>query len=162
MRRGARGFTLFEAAAAAVVAAILGGVLLTRLVFYQEQAELAAVTLTINAMRAGMNLRVAQLHARNLEAALPALANENPVNWLARPPPNYAGEYFAPLAGDVAAGKWYFDRSDKKMVYVLQVGKTFDDPHTKLLKYKVNLPVSASNPLTRSAEQGIGFNQVNQ
>ena len=113
-------------------------------------------------MRAGMNVRVAQLYARNQQAKLPALANENPMNWLARPPPNYAGEYFAPAAGLVGAGQWYFDRGDKNLVYVLQVGKNFNVAHTKLLKYKVSLQLSASNPLTSSAERSIIFSQVNQ
>lgn len=117
-----RGFGLFELVVACVIFATLAGLLLQRLSFYQAEAERAAVAQTVGMMRAALALRQAALVARGREGELAALAGANPVTWLTAPPRQYAGDYYAPEAGLVRAGSWYFDRSDKTLSYLPAAG----------------------------------------
>ncbi|WP_157406441.1 type II secretion system protein [Janthinobacterium sp. CG3] len=160
-RRGAqRGIGLFESAVAAIVVGVLGAVLLTRLAYYQEQAELAAVARTANLLRAALALKLAHLYAGNRQAEMPALARQNPMEWLAARPANYAGEYAAPASGEVAAGQWYFDRGAGKLVYLLAEGKIFSGSQPKALQFKVSLSGPAQNLPVQSKGMSIVLNQV--
>ncbi len=154
------GFTLFESAVAAIVIAVLAGVLLTRVLYYQEQAELAAVERTAATLRVALQLRAARLYAGGRQDALAALAAENPMDWLADKPANYAGEFAAAAHGDVAAGKWYFDTAGKTLVYVLGQGKTFQGTEPKSLRFKVSLPARGTGAPAQSAAGGIVLYQV--
>jgi type II secretory pathway pseudopilin PulG len=160
-RRGAQGgITFFESAVAAIIVGVLGAVLLTRLVYYQEQAELAAATRTANQLRAALALKLAHIYAGNRQAELPALAGQNPMEWLAEKPANYAGEYYAPARGEVAAGQWYFDRSGRKLVYLLAEGKFFNGARPKALQFKVSFSGPAQNLPAQSNGMNIVLNQV--
>jgi prepilin-type N-terminal cleavage/methylation domain-containing protein len=121
-RRAARGFSLFELVVACVIFAVLAGLLLQRLAFYQAEAERAGVEQTVGTLRAALSLRQSTLAARGRGRELDALAGTNPVTWLAAPPRQYAGEYYAPAAGMVRAGAWYFDRADKTLAYIPAAG----------------------------------------
>jgi type II secretory pathway pseudopilin PulG len=160
-RRGAQGgITLFESAVAAIIVGVLGAVLLTRLAYYQEQAELAAVARTANLLRAALTLRLAHLYAANRQGELPALARQNPMDWLVEKPANYAGEYAAPGRGEVAAGQWYFDKGGRKLVYLLAGGKIFKDAQPKALQFKVSFSGPAQNPPAQPKGMNIVLSQV--
>ncbi len=83
----------------AVVLSVLLGVLLERLTFYQEAAERARFAELILERREG--------EARTLEV-------ENPTRWLSEKPTDYGGAY--PVQPE--AGAWYFDESERELVYV--------------------------------------------
>jgi len=88
-----------ELAVVAVVLSVLLGVLLERLTFYQEAAERARFAELILERREG--------EARTLEV-------ENPTRWLSEKPTDYGGAY--PVQPE--AGAWYFDESERELVYV--------------------------------------------
>jgi prepilin-type N-terminal cleavage/methylation domain-containing protein len=119
-RRGAAGFTLLELTVVICLVGIFAAVALDRLLRYQEIAEKAAMEATIGAMRSGEAL---QASARILHGGLSsvlALAEENPVDWLAAPPAGYRGALYDPGPADVPGGSWYFDLKNKELVYVPQ------------------------------------------
>jgi general secretion pathway protein G len=114
------GFTLLELVIVACVVSILAVVLLNRMQFYQRAAEKAAMEQTTGAIRSALNLQVAALVAKDRTDFLPELLKENPMDWLAQKPANYAGEYFGDKAeGNVVSGQWYFDLKDRNLVYLM-------------------------------------------
>jgi general secretion pathway protein G len=119
-RRGISGFTLLELVVVACVVSVLAVVLLNRMQFYQRMAERTAMEQTAGAIRSALNLRVASLVARDRADRLSDLPKQNPMDWLAQKPANYAGEYFGDKAKDsVVSGQWYFDLKDRNLVYLV-------------------------------------------
>ncbi len=137
--RRAAGFTVFEFAIVAIILAILTGVLLQRLLDYQQQAELAAVQRTVAILRSALVLKTAQLRMGNDPSAVAPLAAQNPMDWLAEKPPNYLGEFFSPDLTELQDGNWLFDRKDKSLIYLLNNGKSFPGGIPKPMKFKVKL-----------------------
>lgn len=112
-----RGFTLFELLVVACIIAITATLLLNRVRSYQGMAEQATVGQTINALQSALNMRVAKLLVENRMSEIVALERENPIDWLAKKPGNYAGEVFGD-ARDVKPGQWYFDLQARELVYL--------------------------------------------
>jgi general secretion pathway protein G len=136
----AGGFSLFELAVATIVALLLTGVLLLRLQVYQRDVELVAVGQLIGTLRTALSVESAQLSVAKMEHQLPLVIDENPMHLLVSPPSNYLGEYYAPEGNSLPRGSWYFDRSDKTLVYLISNGKTFGSEGVNLLKFKVEFP----------------------
>lgn len=109
-----RGFTRFEFALVVIVAALLGGVFLERLTFYQEAAEHARFESELQTFKTGLQIRMAELISDNREQELRELVRENPVRWLGKAPSGFAGEY----PSRPENGLWYFDSSSRELVYV--------------------------------------------
>lgn len=134
-----RGFTLFEFAVAVSVIAVLAAVLLSRLVAYQQEAERIAVQQTVGALRAGLRMKTLELYMADRQNQLPALAGQNPMQWLAEKPLNYLGEYATAEIVNLPQSHWFFDRSNAELIYILKQGNTFGDSHSELLQFKVSL-----------------------
>lgn len=159
--RRAAGFTLFESAVAVIVVAVLGAVLLTRLLYYREQAELAAVERIAAQLRVALTLRQGALYASGREAALAGLAGQNPMEWLSEKPANYAGEFYAPAHGEIAKGQWYFDRTGGKLVYLLNSGNSSLDAKPAALNFRLRPSAApASGKTAQFATRGIVLDQV--
>ena len=114
MSNTSRGFTRHEFALVVVVAAVLGGIFLERLTFYQEAAEHARFESDLQTFKTGLQLRMAELISANREQELRELVRENPVRWLGKAPSGFAGEYPARPEN----GLWYFDSNTHELVYV--------------------------------------------
>lgn len=158
------GASLIEFAVGALVIGILLTILLQRMWFYQGQAEQVAVQQTIANLRAALNIKVAQAKLPGRSVNLTLLAEQNPFDLLLDKPVNYLGEFFAPVEQDFETGNWYFDRRDKKLVYLLNNANSFESAPTKHLKFKVKLlrlPNSPAKPLEPSSYDGIAIEQVN-
>lgn len=156
------GFTLIEFALVAAIVGVLAGALLNRIVFYQRQAELVAVQQMVGALRSAMHLQVAKLYVSNRQAELPVLVEQNPMSWLAEKPGNYAGEYFSSRSQEIAPGNWYFDRTEKTLVYLLNDGNNnFQDSRSAMLKFKIKLSITAGkNFSSPTTIEGIVLDQV--
>ena len=138
-KAGQRGFTLFELAVAVSVIAVLVVVLLGRLEVVQQEAERVAVQQTVLALRAGLRMQVLELYASDRQNQLPALAGQNPIDWLAEKPANYLGAYRAPEMEKFPQSHWFFDRSNAELIYILNRGNSFAARHSELLRFKVSL-----------------------
>jgi general secretion pathway protein G len=134
------GFTLLELALAASLIGVLCAVLVQRLQFYQEQATVVSTQQLLAALRTALQLRAARAELALGEAGLAALAEENPIGWLAQRPKNYLGEFYSPDITSLPAGSWFYDRSDKSLVYILNDSKSFSLETSKFLKFKVKFP----------------------
>jgi len=78
-------------------------------------------------------------HGKEAQAA--ELARENPMNWLARKPDNYAGEFYDPTPRSVAPGNWMFDLKSRELIYVVDRGEYFTPGKDgdKWVRYHVRL-----------------------
>jgi prepilin-type N-terminal cleavage/methylation domain-containing protein len=114
-----RGFTLIELAVVVSIVALLAGILLSRGLYYQEQAEKVAIEQTLGTLRSALHLQVAGLLLNGKADEIAHLPDQNPMDWLAEKPKNYVGEYYTPKPGMVAPGNWYFDLQNKNLVYLV-------------------------------------------
>lgn len=135
------GFTLFELLVVAILVALLAGILLGRLLAYQEMAEKAAMEQTAGAIHSALTIQLAGLIARGRTQDIPKLTALNPITLLSGPQKNYVGEYFDPRPGDIPPGSWYFDLKNRQLVYTVQHSAHFvaGTGGDKAVRYKVVL-----------------------
>lgn len=156
--RNGRGFTLFEFAVTMAIMAVLATVLLTRLSFYAEKARQLAFEQTLQALRTQVQLQAYDLIIANKPQDIASLAGQNPVNWLAQKPVNYLGEFYSPETKKLASDNWFFDRSNGKLVYLLNESNTFGLGASELLQFKVSLKQGA--PTLTGSVSGLSLEAV--
>ena len=146
--RRKNGFTLIELVVVIIIISTLGAVLLDRMWFYQEAAEKAAMEQMAGTLRSALHFQIADRLLSGKTADIGELAADNPINWLAEPPANYVGDRFAPAAGAVSKGNWYFDLKDRHLVYVVARGEHFtpNQQGRKEVRYAVRLIFSKKIP----------------
>lgn len=163
-RRRQRGSGYFEFAVVVTIFAILTGILLRKMQFYQQEAELLAVEQVVTSLRAGLANRATSLYLKGSAAEFADLGRQNPMDWLERRPPNYAGEFNAPKPGAVPKGQWYFDRSTTTLSYLLNEREFFGESEGKRLNFKVKFAQQPSN-ITNIHEGpgpgGVTLEQIN-
>jgi prepilin-type N-terminal cleavage/methylation domain-containing protein len=166
----ARGFTLFELLIVVSIMAVLGGAMISHTynaeqngkpgenagVGYQAKAERAQVSSVVGALRSALHLRVAKLFVAGKQRQISNLVSENPMTWLAEVPHNYLGEFFSPKITELSVESWYYDKSDKKLVYLLNYGRDYDHPEANVLRYKIRLLTSS----TDGGVDGVVLEQV--
>ena len=158
-----RGASLLEFAFIVVIVGILTTVLLQRIWHYQGEANEAAMRMTVANVRTALEIKVAHGKLPSGTMDLTMLAEQNPFDWLKDKPANYVGEYFSPSDADIGEGNWAFDRSDKSVIYLLNISSGFLDAPTKRLKFKVKLlrlPHSPAKPSGAPGPLGVAFEQV--
>ena len=135
-----RGFTLFELAVVAAVFAILVAVFLNRVSYYQQQAQQLAVAQMLGVLRTSLRVQVLHLYLAGQRAQMPALAQQNPFDWLADKPVNYLGEFEQPELEKLPAGNWLYDKKEQKVIYLLRNSNIFSRTSVGAVKFKVTLP----------------------
>jgi prepilin-type N-terminal cleavage/methylation domain-containing protein len=148
------GFTLFELVIVVCLVAIFFAVALDRLLRYQEIAEKTAMEATIGALRSAQALQVAARVMHGGFTALPTLADENPIDWLAEPPVGYIGALHDPAVAHVPKGSWYFDLKNKELVYRPQRTRFFAPAPdgSDRIRFKVIVRVSPKGESNLAAE----------
>jgi len=119
------GFTLLELVVVVSLVAILAVVAIDRLLYVQEQAEKTVMEQTAGILKSALRLQVADLIARQETEKIAALAGQNPMNWLAERPAGYLGEFDSTDAPKGPRGSWYFDRTERALVYLVDRGAYF-------------------------------------
>jgi general secretion pathway protein G len=137
IRAPSRGSRVLELSAVIAVSATLAGVLLERLLYYQELSEKTAVELTLLNIRSGVRQQIADkmIHAR--ESELEQVLEANPVSWLQKPPPGYAGEISSAGAASLAGGSWFYDADRGELGYVPRLDFHLDlEPGARSLRWR--------------------------
>jgi general secretion pathway protein G len=138
-----RGFTLYEFAIVVAITAALSTVLLHRLDGYRRAAEEAAAHQTVAALRTALKAEVTRALAEGRVDRLAALAQQNPMRLLARPPADYLGEFALSGQGNVARHGWVFNPRDKTLVYLRSERESFAAGKSELPMFKVELTRNA-------------------
>jgi prepilin-type N-terminal cleavage/methylation domain-containing protein len=112
-----KGFTLIELLLVIIIIVVLVGTLITRVTYYQEQAEKTAMEQVAGALQSALLLQYFKLLTRGQEAEVKTLGGENPVHWLQRMPNKYAGEFDDPTPTTIHSG-WMFDLKSHDLIYV--------------------------------------------
>lgn len=157
-----RGFTLIELIVVTSAVALLSAVVLDRVLLYQELAEKVSVQQAITAIRTSLHLQALNLIAKNRAEELPALAEQNPMDWLAEKPANYAGEFVSTRKNNVVSGRWYFSVDDKKLIYLVHNGKHFQpETEPKQIIYGVKILRGKSASGEDDVVEGVILEQLN-
>lgn len=140
MRCRQAGFSLPELMVVAAVLAIFAGLLLERLLYYQEVVEKLHMELTVRALKSALRMEFANdlMAGRRVSAA--RLVRENPMEWLGQKPANYAGEATKLDLGRSQRGNWFFDSDHSELVYLVNRGHYFqpDSAGYKRVRYRVS------------------------
>ncbi|MBU1425331.1 MAG: prepilin-type N-terminal cleavage/methylation domain-containing protein [Gammaproteobacteria bacterium] len=122
-----RGFTLLELIIVISIISVLAGLFLQRVPLNQELAEKAAMEQVAGAVQSALVMRYGVLMTRGMvnEKELKALKSGNPMEWLQRKPPNYAGEFFDPAPQAIPPGQWFYDLKSRDLVYAVDHAEYF-------------------------------------
>ncbi|WP_076591659.1 type II secretion system protein [Herminiimonas arsenitoxidans] len=144
---GQSGFTLLELMVVACIIAVLGAVLLNRVLFYQRMAEKTATEQTVGILQSALQLRFTSLIASNRLGEVEGLVKQNPMQWLAQKPANYAGEYFDQVPDGDVSGQWYFDLKERSLVYFVhnRAASKSADAVLPQLRFKTSLVLAVEN-----------------
>lgn len=118
--RSSRGFSLLELVVVIVLVAILMTIAIARLMALQAEAERVAMETVVGTLRSALGMKVAESIVRHELNGLVALQASNPMERLAELPTNYLGEFDRHNPGELQDGSWYFDRSDRTLVYLVR------------------------------------------
>ena len=142
----ARGFTLTELIVVICIVALLGTVLIERLMRIAELAEKTAMEQNLAAINVALTLKFAALVTKQRGREIAREVGANPIELLARPPENYLGELARPDPASLSAPSWYFDRDAGELVYVPARSRFLDAPSG--LRFRVML----SEPSPRAGQ----------
>ena len=140
------GFTLIEMLVVVVAIGILAGVALDRLYPLIGRAERVAFLRMQAQLQNQLTLVTAEQMVRGNSAAIPALADSNPMDFLLKAPENYLGA-FAGAPPDAPSGHWYFDTATASLVYLVGGHTRFDGldgPDDRVL-FRVRLAFKDAN-----------------
>ena len=149
-RRRQTGFTLFELLGIILLVSVLSLLLYDRFLGYQALAEKTAMEMTVINMRSGLRLRVAELMMEGKLDEIGGLVHENPINWLAAPPPSYIGAFQNPEQHVIRTNAWYFDMKRHELVYMPGRGDVFatESIHETTVRFRV---AAVFHPLVKGA-----------
>lgn len=95
--------------------AVLSLWLLSALQRMQVVVERMVVEQTVQNIRTGLKVAMAEAVISGREAEIAGWAGENPVRWLVAPPSDYRGECHPGI--EAAEGEWCFERASGDLVY---------------------------------------------
>lgn len=116
--RSSKGFTLVELLVVISLLSVLASMLFSRVLFYQEMAEKAAMQQVVGALQSALVLQYGHRMALGMGPDVNNISTENPMDWLAQKPINYAGEFNAIKPAAVKPGNWAFDLKTHELIYV--------------------------------------------
>lgn len=113
-----KGFTLVEMLVVISIVGILASMLFSRVLIYQELAEKAAMQQVASALQSALVLQYGHRMALGMGSEINNISTENPLDWLAQKPINYAGAFHAIKPGAIEPGNWAFDLRSHELIYI--------------------------------------------
>ena len=123
-----RGFTLIELVVVVAVISILFGIALTKYLGLLVDVDRTSMEENLGAMRSAVALQMLDRIAKGDMAGVVAMAGTDPMSYMAQTPGNYLGALDHPDPAKIAGGDWYFDRSEKEIVYRVDHDRFFRTP----------------------------------
>lgn len=118
LTQSSKGFTLVELLVVISLVSVLASMLFSRVLFYQEMAEKAAMQQVVGAMQSALVLQYGHRLALSMGPEIKNINSENPMDWLAQKPTNYAGELNVIKPAAIKPGNWAFDLNTRELIYV--------------------------------------------
>jgi len=112
-----------------IIISIIGLVAVNRFWQWSVVAERASLQTVVGTLRTALGLETSRLAMRRQLDKLPAYVDTNPMKLLAQTPHNYVGE-IKNEKQPVEDGSWYFDSSNRLLVYRLK----YTDGFSSVLK----------------------------
>ncbi|MHB1543803.1 MAG: hypothetical protein ACYCS1_03165 [Gammaproteobacteria bacterium] len=121
--------SLLELVIVVILIAVFIRVAIDRIWPLRIVAEKTTVVEVRGAIESALGIAVAGRIARGKPlAAIARLAGANPIRFLAAPPDNYLGSFAHPSRHRIPGGSWYFNRSNRTLVYVIRFARHFTSP----------------------------------
>ncbi|MBU0592981.1 MAG: type II secretion system GspH family protein [Gammaproteobacteria bacterium] len=135
---------MLELVVVASILAIFAGILLNRMLYYQEVAEKMNMETTAGTLRSALLLKIAEYMTTGRTIEYEQIAQENPMDWLEVKPPNYVGAFSGSPPEGASSGSWYFDLSSRILVYRIGSGRYFlpDSHNLKQVRFRLVLSYS--------------------
>jgi type II secretory pathway pseudopilin PulG len=112
-----RAFSRLEMLVSVALILVMGGILLERMLYYQEQAEKAAMETTARELDSMLRIRAAELMLANRSGELAQLERTDPFTLFEVPPGRYSGETEGRAASS-ESGVWRYDRRAAEVFYL--------------------------------------------
>ena len=117
MKRAARGVSLLDFLIAVILIGAFMLAFLDRLDAFRESAERVAMQQLARELGWALRLRAAELMLANRNDEIGRLEGANPIEALDMQVANYAGAGSSAEEAAVPAGRWYFNRQTRELVY---------------------------------------------
>jgi prepilin-type N-terminal cleavage/methylation domain-containing protein len=134
------GFTLVELLVVISIISILSGLLFKRVLLYQEMAEKAAMQQVVGAMQTALVLQYGHRLTLGMGSAINNISKENPVDWLAQKPENYAGEFASLTPESMESGRWAYETKKHELIYMPEHNEFFvpDSEGNKWIRFRTS------------------------
>jgi prepilin-type N-terminal cleavage/methylation domain-containing protein len=113
-----KGFTLIEMVIVISLVGVLASMLFSRILFYQEMAEKAAMQQVVSALKSALVLEYGHRMTLSMGSEINDISTENPMDWLSQKPVNYAGAFNSIKSDTIEAGNWAFDLNTHELIYL--------------------------------------------
>ncbi len=139
--RAKRDLSRLELAVTAAVAAVVVGILLTKLSGLMVEVERAAFTVRLNNLRSALMMEIASRMTGEARDSIAQLDGQNPMAILGLDPADYLGALNEVDPASIQRGAWYFDVREGVLVYRVKNDKYFetDLPGAKRARFAIRL-----------------------
>ena len=121
-----QGFTLLEMLLVITLLAVLFLVAIENLLPLAGEAERVAVEQNRVVVDTALRGEATERLLKKGRDAVRAMEGDNPIDYLARPPANYMGEYPSADPADIPPGYWYWDPDGQWLVYRVRHSRYFE------------------------------------
>ncbi len=145
------GFSMFELVVVVIMVGLLMTFAIDRILRLQVDAERVSVQYLIGTLDSAVYLQAAETVVKQGINALSKFENTNPVDYLEKPPFNYAGEASIDDASDLKASNWYYDTEQNILFYKVKNVQYFktEFSSTPLIRLKLSLVYADTGVLVR-------------